>query len=333
MTQNEQHEELKNFEKRIHVRVDNNINKFHEINLKYIDIIQANCNKLQKYKLFIEIEGLQLRWWESYITVKCHLKRLACENTCNDKKKNEEAFYEWLKICVNSKKEPNYDFYLEKKGFDKEVEVKQILFEDNGTDDIREIFKDDNGQIRDEWQIRLKTIASWFLKRYDLSTAMKILNSCDKSRLDKINLILPRLLVAIFIGFLPLIFNQGTWELALNLGLWWVILISSLLIAISIFYFQFECYNITRNKKTAKKRGLFVGIYGLVISLFFSIIIVISKGEFFVGYDYKTRGLNVLGRIIFLEDILFILIFASAALLIGIFIQIFWEEKTITESL
>jgi len=36
MTQNEQHEELKNFEKRIHVRVDNNINKFHEINLNIL---------------------------------------------------------------------------------------------------------------------------------------------------------------------------------------------------------------------------------------------------------------------------------------------------------
>ena len=332
MKQNEQHEEVKNFEKRIQIRVENNIAKFHEINLKYIDKIKDNYNKLQEYKLFIEIEGLQLRWWESYITVKYHLKRLACENTCNDKKINEEAFYEWLKICVNSKKEPNYDFYLEKKELNKEVEVTQILFEDNETDDIRNIFKDDDGQIRDEWQIRLRTIASWFLKRYNLSTAMKILKNCNTNRFDQINLILPRLWVAIFIGFLPLLFNQGTWELALNLGLW-CILISFLLIAISISYLKFECYNITRNEKTAKKRGKFVGICGLIISLFISTIIVISKGEFFVGHDYKTNGLNVVGHIIFLEDILFILIFASAALLIGIFIQIFWEEKTITESL
>lgn len=307
--------------------VENRVNSaFEQYNSRsqYLDNIKGDCKKLHYFKTFIEMEGLQYKYWKSYTQTKYYLKQLALENNCNDEELIESAFYEWLKICVNPNNELNYDFYFETEDLDKECQVKQILFENDGKGNLREIFEND------EWQIRLRTISSWFLKRYDWSTATKISGFYKKSIFDQTPLIFPRLLGAIFIGFLSLIFSGDIWGLALELEWLYVYGISFLLVAIFILYLINECYNITHNKKVAIKRGGLVGLYGFIISLVVSLMIVYFLGEHFVGFNYGTGGWYLLGHLIFLENVLF---FASAGLSIGIFIQILWEEKTITEPL
>ncbi len=300
----------------------------------YPDNNSTDFEKLINYKLFLEIKNIQTNLWESYTKTKYYLKELASEDGKVPDKSKEIIFYEWLKICVNPQGEKNYDFYFEKNKLDKENEVKGILFENNGDGPLKDTF------TQQDWQIRLRTIADWFLKRYDSKTASKILKNIQspyKNIFDRIKLLTPRLWGAIFIGFLPLIVGQETWDLPLKFlnvspetGWIWVAALSALFVLISFGYLIIECYNITRNTITAIKRAGFVCLEGFLISLIFSSIIVYVMGEYSVSESLKVWGWNPLGRKIFSANILF---FASAALLIGIFIQVFWEEKTITEPL
>jgi len=285
-----------------------------------------NYNELYKYKSLIEIKGLQQRFWESYTNIKFHLKERALKNGGTNEE-IEKAFYEWLKICINSQKDPNYDYYFELHKLNKEMQVKEILFKNNGKGDLREIFKNKNEQIHDKWRIRLRIISSWFLKRYDWHTAKKIIGVSNKSKFDYVPLIFPRLLGTIIIGFLPFVFSKGAWDLSISLGLKYV-LFYILFVIIFILYLIYECYNITRDVKIAKKRGIWVGLGGFTVSLISSVIIVYSMSSHFV--QDMTGEWCIHGHVIFLENISF---FASIPLLVGIFIRIFWEEKTITEPL
>jgi len=294
---------------------------------KYVEEKKENFNILFKCKYFIEGNTLTLRCWETYTKVKYYLKELALGKLEIERLK-EEAFYNWLKICINPQREVNYDFYFEKNKLDKEEEVRRILFEEDGKGRIRDIF------TKDDWQIRLRTIADWFLKRYDIATARKIydfIRKPYKSCFDNVRLCLPRLIGAIFIGFLPLITAKDIWELPLKLGLFWTIVISFLSIGFAYLYLTAECYNVIKKKKAAYTRAARVGVSGLIYSLLFAVFIVSILGKHFITGNLKSNGINfVPGTEIYLENVIF---FASAALLIGIFIQIFWEEKTITEPL
>jgi uncharacterized membrane protein len=285
--------------------------------------------KLKDFVEYVDLYGLRDLRIKDYIDAKFHLKRLALKNYNNKKISDDDkelAFYDWLKICVNPQQDANYDFYFEKNGLDKEDEVENILFEKDGN--LREIFK------KPDWQIRLKKITDWFLKRYDIDTARKILknvNSPYKNWLDTIKLLIPRLWGAIFIGFLLLIVGEETWKLPLQLHWSWVISLSAGFLIITFGYLIVEANNIIHNTKKAFQRARFIFVLGFLISLIFSCIIVFVMGTHFVNdKNLRVEGWDFLGRLMFSENIIF---FATAALLIGIFIQIFWEEKTITEPL
>lgn len=307
--------------------VDSELKELYDANLQtYHKHVNNNFLELSLYKRFIELKGFQLLWWESYTKTKYHLKEIALNSNVKlDETDKEEAFYDWLKICINPQREVNYDFYFEKNKLDREKEVKEILFDEKG--DLRSIFKE-----KDDWQIRLRTIADWFLKRYDIVTARKIYKHIkSKTFFDKIRLFIPRLIGAIFIGFLPLIMGQETWELPLKLDYWWTIVLSILSWFFAYSYLTVECHNIIRKKNDALKRGVSVFLMGLLYSLVFAFVIVSVMGRHFViSEDLKSKWVDFMGTQIYCENIIF---FASLALLIGIFIQVFWEEKTITEPL
>jgi hypothetical protein len=280
-------------------------------------------DKLNNFVEYVELYGLKDRLPESYIKAKHRLKEIAVQDNISlNNKKREIAFYDWLKICINPQKEASYDFYFEKNNINKEQEVKEILFDKNGN--LREIFKNE------DWQIRLRKISDWFLKRYEITTAKKILKSIKSSFLDKLKLYLPRLWGAIFIGFLPLIMGQETWDLPHKLHPVSVILLSLVFFAVAIIYLTNECYNIIRDKAESELRALKVGGRGALISVIASFFICLSIGEDSVHVDYSKIYLNLSAGMSIWKNILF---FASSALLIGIFIQVFWEEKTITEPL
>ena len=304
---------MNNSDKIVEEKVSSKLKEFYKARLQ--DYPAANKNdfrKLSLYKRFIEVESLQILWWESYIQTKYYLKEIARKAKTNND--FEEALHDWLKICINPQKDTNYDFYFEKNGLNTEEEVKNILFDQNGN--IRETFK------KSDWQIRLRKIADWYLKRYNIFTAAKIHKS--------IKLFLPRLWGAIFIGFLPLIVGEETWLLPLQLGWKWIMSLCITFLAITYGYLTIEAYNIIHRLKDALIRARFIFFSGFLISLIFSNIIVFIMGPHLVNNEFRAKGWICFGRLVFSENIIF---FASAALLIGIFIQIFWEERTITEPL
>jgi len=81
--------------------------------------------KLKDFIEYVELYGLKDIMPESYIDAKYNLKELAIRNSALSDHDREEAFYDWLKICINPQKEVNYDFYFEKNKLDKENEVRK----------------------------------------------------------------------------------------------------------------------------------------------------------------------------------------------------------------
>ncbi|MCL0058825.1 TIGR02587 family membrane protein [Dehalococcoidia bacterium] len=303
---------------------------------KYIGkcINQANFSELLKCKVYIERMDLKEYWWESYIKVQQKLKDIALQDKKDklDKNEKEAALYNWLKICVNPEKNPNYDFYFEKERLDHEKQVKEILFDEKGA--LKDIFKSL------AWQIRLRKIKIWFLKRYDWMTAFKMWWKLkNRRKFDFVDLIFPRLLCAILIGSIPLIMTEEVWRLALGLN-WWeigVIFLSAFIFV--LLYFRYECFKTDRKIKSLFPRVFKVGLWGVSASLFFSTIFCIMFSHHFIDFEsvahdglWYVRYLK-LGPFFLAFHGKIIVFFATIALLIGILIQVIWEEKTITEPL
>lgn len=256
----------------------------------------------------------------------------------------EAAFYDWLKICINPENNPNYDFYFEMhKKLDKEKEVKGILFDEKGA--LRGTFTEP------AWRIRLRKIKIWFQKRYDLITAWKIeINLIGKKMLPLylISLLLSlkiffpiRLSCAISIGFIPLLVESGVWEVALRLSWADIGPISGLALLIIFLYFLYECSKVTGGGKSVKSLLRTGGIVlcGVLVSVGLSTILCGMFSHHFIDFtnalaDWSWYVLYVnLGPYFLAFHGRIIIFFATAAFLIGTFIQVIWEEKTITEPL
>ncbi len=278
--------------------------------IKYVNSIKSCSWKLWQYKNYIETMGLQIKFWKNYTKGKYYLKNCVIENTCEEDFNGgykEEALYEWLKICVNPQNEINYDFCFEKYKIDREQEIKNILFvKENGKEKLRELLNNK------DWHIRLKTIENWFLKRYDWNTARKILIYRKSNLIDIIKLFFPRLSAAIIIGLMPFFWNENSY-LTNDFSLGKIILLTAILLTISISYLFYECYNIINNVRISIRRGGFLGIISFLFLSFILIFII----YFLYGINYIKNSFLI----------------SSAAIFIGIFIQILWEEKTITEPL
>lgn len=297
-------------------------------------------SELLNCKIYIERMGLKEYWWERYIKVQQKLKDIALlsEELPDRENEKEAALYDWLKICINPEKNPNYDFYFEKEGLDHEKQVKEILFTKEG---LRNIFKNP------DWQIRLKKIRMWFIARYDVRTAYKLQkNLVGKKRfpLNLISLILSplvpiRLICAILIGFIPLVFESEVWRLALRLSWADIFLISGVSVALIFYYLTYECHKITRGEKSALslfKRIMPTLIIGMLSSLLFS---TIFYEMFFYHFINSENGICKAFQYIAIGPFQWtfrpkiIIFFATIAFLIGILIQVIWEEKTVTEPL
>lgn len=146
-----------------------------------------------------------------------------------------------------------------------------------------------------------------------------------------IRLLLPRLLGAVFIGFIPVVAGSEVYTFPLRLNLMQVSGISSVIFLIALIYLTVECYTMI-GKRDIFGRALGVSLYGLFASLILSLFICDVLAVDFVDYTRATYNVGYKGLfgVIYPQIVIF---FASAALLIGIFIQVFWEEKTITEPL
>lgn len=299
---------------------------------------RVSFDDLAKYKQYLEREGLSDFWLEQYIEVQRALKDIAllCEDLDDNDK--EDAFYDWLKICINPKEDASYDFYFEREGLDHEEQVKEILFADQGI--LRGVFK------RSDWQIRLRKIKTWFLKRYDWMTAARIWRNLKNNRRQQIigfvDLLLPRLLSAILIGFFPLMGGVEMWLIPLRLSWVDIIIISAIALLIVFLYFAYECFKIADRIKagtTLLGRALIVFLHGLLWSLISSAMLYYMFFHHFIGLENAVPdGLGCmqyinLGYFFVAFHGKVIVFFAVFALLMGVFIQVIWEEKTITEPL
>ncbi|MEW6419030.1 MAG: hypothetical protein AB1480_13060 [Nitrospirota bacterium] len=208
-------------------------------------------------------------------------------------------------------------------GIDREEQVKIILFENYNSGKLRTFFD------RSEWQPRLKKIMAWFLKRYDLRTAIKIYRALHiKPKLGWLDLFLPRLFGSIFIGFLPLVSATELWGLPLTLD-WYFLGV----LALFSFALTFGYFNLEYSKATGKGMNynpLVVSLMGLGYAFVLSSILTMIFSKHFIGANNSFIPVLGSGFRLYPKILIF---FAFSALLIGIFIQVFWEEKTITEPL
>jgi len=265
----------------------------------------------------------------------------------------------WLRHCLS--KETDYIFQVLKEvkdengaSVDREEDVKTIAdkYLAKGAPLAKHIGSDEGVKFYK------KTIADWYLRRYYREMAKEILKPFG--RWDKLKLFYPRLIAAIIIGLLALMTGEEGWNLPHNLsyrishiiygplakffgwnlphaynsliGLVGLLVVVFFFYALSVLYLRYECYNIIFDTKEAGRRARKVGGQGLLVSLILSTIICIAIGPISGSkevispdtYCNFQAGLPIFKNIVF---------FASVALFIGIFIQVFWEKETITEPL
>lgn len=248
----------------------------------------------------------------AYLNAKFYQKKIALNSNKIPMNEKSDAFYDWLKVCINSKHGSIIDFYFKKQNppLSKEDEIKTILFE-NG--ELREIFKSN------EWQIRLKKIKRWFLIRYDWKNYNKInKNLINRQSFGWVDFIFLRLICAILVGFIPFVFNPEIWDMNINrLDL----LLSIVLMPLIFSYFIYECSKVIDSEKSIIDicaRVIPIFIWGLIVSFIFSC-------TFYLVFSENP---------VYSIEIVYILAFlAVIAYFIGIIVQIIWQENTVVEPL
>jgi len=142
-------------------------------------------------------------------------------------------------------------------------------------------------------------------------------------------MLIPRMLSGIIVGYMPLLFSKDTWEFALKVNRLEgaAIVLSALLF--SLYYLFTEIQNVVQNTKTACYRGLRIWLIGLGESFMLGIIAQDLLARPFIGNQGGTI-MGLLGGLIYPK---ILLLFTPLALLIGIFVQVIWEDKPITHPL
>lgn len=147
-------------------------------------------------------------------------------------------------------------------------------------------------------------------------------------------LLLPRLLGGIVVGYLPLLLSEEIWGFAWQVEPLEGVLIVGTAVLFSFYYLFTEIRNVVQNTITAIYRGLRIGVIGLAESFLVGIFAQDLLARPFVtgmgkidDYEALNPVTGLLGGLIYPKVLL---LYFPLALLIGIFVQIIWEEKPIT---
>lgn len=226
----------------------------------------------------------------------------------------------WFRCCI-SEKCNNIFSLLRSKDVDREEDILKIC--DNGSK-LWDALDDDRRKRRLDLSI------DFFLRRYNLFGAWKLYKRYPPNINIYINVIintnlikfaLPRMFSTILIGFLPIITSSEIRDFAEIIPLkpiLYCILIFIIIIILGPFsYFLLECNKTTRGtlvNKSCNSRGFSILLFSLAYSFSFSYIFTI------IGL-LGSQEINPF-RITF---------YAIVALLIGILIQLLWEDKTASE--
>ena len=224
-------------------------------------------------------------------------------------KNQAEWQHYWFKCCISDKCDYIFSI-LTSKDVDREDDLKKICNPES------KLWK---ARGNEEMQGYVDLCIDFFLKRYNWLDASKLWwKSPSRKNLNFTKLLFPRLLGAILVGFIPIITSKEIWEFAgdnqSNL-----LTYCAIIFIVSIFYLEYELYKTTRGtivKKWCQLRIIPVLVFGLSYSLFFSYIFTIVGFMEGVGWCWN--------RVTF---------YAMFAFLIGILIQLLWEEKTASEPL
>ncbi len=241
-------------------------------------------------------------------------KRLAMELSFTDEYLKARWQRYWLSCCLNPK--CDYIFAVLKEcNINRERNLLDIIeaWENNN---FWKYLGSEHGK-----SYYIDTCIKFLLRRYNWIDALKLWWKYNKRSFSGINLLLPRLIGAIILGFIPLVMADEIWQFpskmyAESVTDYW--LLSILLPGVSWIYLLIECRNTVGKVKFFRPSLVFIG--GVIISLFLSFFIVVPLLSSYISTsDVSCKQTKLL--------------FASLALFIGIFIQVFWEEKTITEPL
>ena len=281
-------------------------NNFIEI-VKKDNVLPQSLSELEEDKIIVQFP---FKSPEQGILIRQLAMAIKPEGDFSEDRKEKYQRY-WLGCCY--KQECDYYFALYRElGIDREDDIvtlahSSVLFQ-NLPYEGEKFYRD--------------VCVKFLLKRYALINAWKVWN-CQG--FFGFNLLLPRLLGAIIIGFIPLVMADEVWQFPSKLYAtcackFWIFI--SLLLVISLLYLIIECRN-TIGKFDFRDfifRVCPVFFIGAFYSFMFAFLIA---GQFLrdIPTNEITNFWATIGS------------FAASALLIGIFLQVFWEEKTITEPL
>lgn len=166
----------------------------------------------------------------------------------------------------------------------------------------------------------LITMVFWHIRKSDL----------------KIRLYTPRLFAAIIIGYLPLLLGEEVWKFGMHAEILTVIILVTSCLFVSFLYLWYEVNKNVENRENAIERIWKIYTRGIMYSIISGIIVLdLICGTFY--HNMKKSDIenynNIFVGFFGVIDPKVLLVFFPLALLIGIFVQIIWEEKPITEPL
>lgn len=291
---------------------------------------EDNQSRIILCKVFIELlEENNLSLSRAYSYTYIRLLELNLKLAEEAKDSNDDLYYalsKWLNACQNYQ----YTTFEDNK-LDREEKINEAIFI-SGKPKFCQIkvylkkLTDKNEQFK---RLLIDLVDNWYLKsRYSLWPVFIILCSVSKKRL--LNLLLPRMLSAIIIGYILLVIAEEAWKLAYNMwnDYWKIISTSIIALGGSFLYLWVEISKIGKN---VKRRAFCVFIIGFLESLITGFCICRLINKYYtpqeLEMDLYVPWIPCLGNIQVL------LLFVPLALFIGIFVQIIWEDKQITHPL
>jgi len=223
----------------------------------------------------------------------------------------------WLSCCLSSK--CDYFFNVLKHcGIDRERDIINLCQRKEAP-----LWEYLTGE---EKQLYFDECQRFLLRRYGICEAFKIKKwSACKWFLAGFS----RLFVGLIVAYYFSVFNPTLWGMAMAMCCYQYILSCVVLLITSLLYLWYECYTeIERRKWLALGRAFIAGLLNFAISYIFAMLLVLfikNFPQFFLPEKY----LRLAGEINFwYKPPLF---FATLAMFISVFVQHFWQEKTVLE--
>lgn len=183
----------------------------------------------------------------------------------------------------------------------------------------------------------LRRVADWYLKRFNWKAAKTLLALIPRehqSFLDVAKLGYPRLFGSVVVGFLPLLSAPDLWKFPISQPACFTTALAFVSLTVAFLYLRIEYANTTGHTDSERPSGVLLAavVCALSVSAGFTALLenhFLCK-EFLSQLDFRPFQFTLGGISLYVSLWIFL---ASAALVIGIFVQSFWEEKTMTEPL